>query len=155
LLSLLILGLECIVDAALATLTLGALRSPLLTTLNSAPEPYFVTYVAIRILSSTAGLAVLHGAPWIPSGNTQTEACPRSLRPYPGAFSQLTDEMQDRRVAPHPGPQKYSKMRRRVYHGFTAVPALLDMAAAVVVFMIGFELALGVVVGVVMIAAYI
>jgi hypothetical protein len=46
-------------------------------------------------------------------------------------------------------------MCRRVYHGFTAVPALLDMAAAVVVFMIGFELALAVVVGVVMIAGYI
>ncbi|OAX32373.1 P-loop containing nucleoside triphosphate hydrolase protein [Rhizopogon vinicolor AM-OR11-026] len=157
LLCLLILILGRIVNA-LAPLTLGAL----ITTFDNAgvvtfPSfgsnhlPYLITYVFLHFLSSSGGLAALRDTLCIPIMQHSDRSMSILTFNHILALSlswhtkRKTSELL-RILDCVPAVNRAGELI-----AFTALPALLDVAVAVVIFMIRFELALGVVVGVVMI----
>ena len=156
-LCLLILVLGRVVNV-LAPLTLGALITsfdtkniPPFPPSGSSPWSYLIIYVILCFLSSSGGLAVLLDALWIPisqysdrsmSTHTFNHILALSLSWHTKHKTSELLRILDRVTAVN---------RAAELIVFAVLPTLLDVAIAVIVFMIRFEMSLGVLVGAVMV----
>jgi ATP-binding cassette subfamily B (MDR/TAP) protein 6 len=142
----------------LVPLTLGALVTIFDTPGNvpfppfgSSPWPYLVTYVALRFLSSTGGLAAIRDALWIPIMQYSDRSM--SMLSFNHILALSLSWHTKRKTGELLRILDRGSAVNRVGEliGFTVLPALVDVMVALVVFVVRFEVALGVVVGAVMV----
>ncbi|KAG1745545.1 uncharacterized protein EDB91DRAFT_1328227 [Suillus paluster] len=154
---LLILVLGRIVNALLP-LTLGALISTFdtpgaapLPAFGSSPWPYLISYVLLRFLSSSGGLAAIRDALWIPLMQYSDRSM--SMLSFNHILALSLSWHTKRKTGELLRILDRGSAVNRVGElvGFTVLPALVDVVVALVVFVVRFEPALGVVVGVVMV----
>lgn len=152
----LILALGRVVNASLP-LTLGALITTFDTpgvapfpVFGSSPWPYLITYVLLRFLASSGGLAAIRDALWIPLMQYSDRSM--SMLSFNHVLALSLSWHTKRKTGELLRILDRGSAINRVGEliGFTVIPALMDICVALVVFVIRFEPALGVVVGVVM-----
>ncbi|KAG2125942.1 hypothetical protein DEU56DRAFT_823368 [Suillus clintonianus] len=154
----LILILGRIVNALLP-LTLGALittfdtpgKTPL-PLFGASPWPYLITYVVLRFLASSGGLAAIRDALWIPLMQYSDRSM--SMLSFNHILALSLSWHTKRKTGELLRILDRGSAVNRVGEliGFTVVPALVDVVVALVVFVVRFEPALGAVVGVVMVS---
>lgn len=152
----LILVLGRVVNAFLP-LTLGALITTFdtpgvapLPAFGSSPWPYLITYVLLRFLASSGGLAAIRDALWIPLMQYSDRSM--SLLSFNHVLALSLSWHTKRKTGELLRILDRGSAINRVGEliGFTVIPALVDICVALVVFVVRFEPALGAVVGVVM-----
>jgi len=154
---LLILILGRIVNA-FVPLTLGALITtfdtpshPPFPPFGSSPWPYLLTYVGLRFLASSGGLAAIRDALWIPIMQYSDRSM--SMLSFNHILALSLSWHTKRKTGELLRILDRGSAVNRVGEliGFTVLPALVDVIVALVVFVIRFEVALGLVVGFVMV----
>ena len=139
-------------------LTLGALITTFdtpgvapLPAFGSSPWPYLITYVALRFLASSGGLAAIRDALWIPIMQFSDRSM--SMLSFNHILALSLSWHTKRKTGELLRILDRGSAVNRVGEliGFTVLPALVDVMVALVVFVTRFELALGVVVGAVMV----
>lgn len=154
---LLILILGRIVNA-LVPLTLGALITTFdtpgvapLPAFGSSPWPYLLTYVGLRFLASSGGLAAIRDALWIPIMQYSDRSM--SMLSFNHILALSLSWHTKRKTGELLRILDRGSAVNRVGEliGFTVLPALVDVVVALVVFVVMFEVSLGVVVGFVMV----
>jgi hypothetical protein len=152
----LILILGRVVNAFLP-LTLGALITTFDTpgvspfpAFGSSPWPYLITYVLLRFLASSGGLAAIRDALWIPLMQYSDRSM--SMLSFNHVLALSLSWHTKRKTGELLRILDRGSAINRVGEliGFTVIPALVDICVALVVFVVRFEPALGAVVGVVM-----
>lgn len=152
----LILVLGRVVNAFLP-LTLGALITTFDTpgvspfpAFGSSPWPYLITYVLLRFLASSGGLAAIRDALWIPLMQYSDRSM--SMLSFNHVLALSLSWHTKRKTGELLRILDRGSAINRVGEliGFTVIPALVDICVALVVFVVRFEPALGAVVGVVM-----
>ncbi|KAG2741443.1 P-loop containing nucleoside triphosphate hydrolase protein [Suillus brevipes Sb2] len=152
----LILVLGRVVNAFLP-LTLGALITTFDTpgvapfpAFSSSPWPYLITYVLLRFLASSGGLAAIRDALWIPLMQYSDRSM--SMLSFNHVLALSLSWHTKRKTGELLRILDRGSAINRVGEliGFTVIPALMDICVALVVFVVRFEPALGAVVGVVM-----
>lgn len=152
----LILVLGRVVNAFLP-LTLGALITTFDTpgvapfpAFGVSPWPYLITYVLLRFLASSGGLAAIRDALWIPLMQYSDRSM--SMLSFNHVLALSLSWHTKRKTGELLRILDRGSAINRVGEliGFTVIPALVDICVALVVFVFRFEPALGAVVGVVM-----
>ncbi|KAG1727621.1 ABC transporter type 1, transmembrane domain-containing protein [Suillus lakei] len=152
----LILVLGRIVNALLP-LTLGALITTFDTpgvspfpAFGASPWPYLITYVVLRFLASSGGLAAIRDALWIPLMQYSDRSM--TMLSFNHVLALSLSWHTKRKTGELLRILDRGSAVNRVGEliGFTVIPALVDVCVALVVFVVRFEPALGAVVGVVM-----
>ncbi|KAG2153648.1 uncharacterized protein EDB93DRAFT_1248550 [Suillus bovinus] len=117
---------------------------------GSSPWPYLITYVLLRFLASSGGLAAFRDALWVPLMQYSDRSM--SMLSFNHVLALSLSWHTKRKTGELLRILDRGSAINRVGEliGFTVVPALVDICVALVVFVIRFEPALGVVVGVVM-----
>ncbi|KAG1878177.1 mitochondrial half-size ABC transporter [Suillus subluteus] len=152
----LILLLGRVVNAFLP-LTLGALITTFDTpgvapfpAFGASPWPYLITYVLLRFLASSGGLAAIRDALWIPLMQYSDRSM--SMLSFNHVLALSLSWHTKRKTGELLRILDRGSAINRVGEliGFTVIPALVDICVALVVFVFRFEPALGAVVAVVM-----
>jgi ATP-binding cassette subfamily B (MDR/TAP) protein 6 len=151
-----ILVLGRVVNAFLP-LTLGALISTFDTpgvvpfpAFGQSPWPYLITYVFLRFLASSGGLAAIRDALWIPLMQYSDRSM--SMLSFNHVLALSLSWHTKRKTGELLRILDRGSAINRVGEliGFTVIPALADICVALVVFVFRFEPSLGALVGVVM-----
>jgi ABC-type multidrug transport system fused ATPase/permease subunit len=151
-----ILVLGRVVNAFLP-LTLGALISTFDTpgvvpfpAFGESPWPYLITYVFLRFLASSGGLAAIRDALWIPLMQYSDRSM--SMLSFNHVLALSLSWHTKRKTGELLRILDRGSAINRVGEliGFTVIPALADICVALVVFVFRFEPSLGALVGVVM-----
>ncbi|KAG1799838.1 uncharacterized protein HD556DRAFT_69973 [Suillus plorans] len=117
---------------------------------GSSPWPYLISYVVLRFLASSGGLAAFRDALWIPLMQYSDRSM--SMLSFNHVLALSLSWHTKRKTGELLRILDRGSAINRVGEliGFTVVPALVDICVALVVFVVKFEPALGAVVGVVM-----
>ncbi|KAG1887965.1 ABC transporter type 1, transmembrane domain-containing protein, partial [Suillus fuscotomentosus] len=117
---------------------------------GSSPWPYLITYVMLRFLASSGGLAAFRDAFWIPLMQYSDRSM--LMLSFNHVLALSLSWHTKRKIGELLCILDRGSAINRLGEliGFTVVPALVDICVALVVFVVKFEPALGAVVGVVM-----